>query len=272
MKKQTYIHIQEACHENWNGMSEATDGRFCHSCQKKVTDFSKMSDMEILRVLSMSGQSTCGRFATDQLSREIHRPATPAKKTVWAYILSVFLPMMAAERVSAQKRSAPVSVEQQLKGKIPAASREVKIVDCQDNDDSTRLTTNKATDGEKLDGNMKTKPVMMGLILEYDQVKKTDTISTIVKKVTGQALFTVYPNPVVTGKKASIKVTEAGTYLLQFMDLESKMISYKTVNVDAKGQIVFLDIPAGIAAGQYYLRMIKEGSNKQFVDKILVRQ
>lgn len=111
----------------------------------------------------------------------------------------------------------------------------------------------------------------MGLIIEYDKVKKTDTISTIISKATKNEMFSIYPNPALKGKKASIKMNTTGEFAIQLLDLESKMIVYKTIDVVTKGQEIFLEIPREIASGTYYLRLVQAGSNKQFVDKLMVK-
>lgn len=272
MKKQTYIYIQEPCHENWNSMTNEEQGRFCHSCSKTVTDFSVMTDTEILKYLSAANGSTCGRFASDQVNREIHQPATAAKKTFWAYLLSMFLPVMVAGKLNAQKKAEKPNTEQHLNTKPSKHLKEMKILECADTSDTVKLSNSGTeTKGEKLEGNFKTKPVVMGLIIEYDKVKKTDTISTIISKATKNEMFSIYPNPAVKGKKASIKMNATGEFTVQLLDLESKMIVYKTVDVNTKGEMVFLDIPQNIASGSYYLRLVQAGSNKQFVDKIMVK-
>ena len=272
MKKETYIYIQEPCHENWNGMTSAKQGRYCHSCSKTVTDFSGMSDTEILKYLAAAG-NTCGRFTPDQLTRSIHEPASPARKTFWAYLLSMFLPVMMAERLSAQKRvSAKAKTEQTTTGK-PAKLQQFLNVDCEEIPaDTTKLpNTGGQIPVDSLNGNIIYKPVVMGLLIQYDKVKTKDTITAVVAKATGNELFSTYPGRALKGKKVSIKVNEAGEYVMHFMDVESKMIVFKNVSVTTKGQIVFLDIPEGIASGNYYLRLIQAGSNKQFVDKLEVQ-
>lgn len=271
MKKQTYIYIQEPCHENWSNMTNEEQGRFCHSCSKTVTDFSTMTDTEILKYLSNASGNTCGRFAADQLNREIHVPATPAKKTFWAYLLSMFLPVMIADRLNAQKRSASKPKTEQTTNTKPAKVQQLINVDCQEISSDTTKLTNSGGQVDAIKADMNTKPVVMGLIIEYDKVKKTDTVAAAISKVRKNEMFSVYPNPVVKGKKASIKVNEVGEFTVQFMDLESKMIVYKNVTVSAKGETVFLDIPQGIASGSYYLRLVQAGSNKQFVDKLVVK-
>lgn len=59
------ISIPQPCHENWNQMLPGEKGRFCLSCQKCVTDFTKLSDKEILEILQKPYQ--CGRFSQNQL-------------------------------------------------------------------------------------------------------------------------------------------------------------------------------------------------------------
>lgn len=69
MGKEIYLHIKEPCHENWEAMSPDQQGRFCQSCAKHVIDFSRMSDQQILDILSKASGNTCGRFTPGQLER-----------------------------------------------------------------------------------------------------------------------------------------------------------------------------------------------------------
>src|SRR4051794_17140469 len=69
MPKQIYLHIPEPCHEDWNKMSVAQQGRFCQSCSKTVVDFSQMTDTQVLDVLSKAAGKTCGRLTSTQLER-----------------------------------------------------------------------------------------------------------------------------------------------------------------------------------------------------------
>jgi hypothetical protein len=184
----------------------------------------------------------------------------------------MFLPVMVASRLNAQKKVVSKPKTEQSVNAKPAKVQLVNV-DCQEiASDTTKLTNpGGQVNGEPLKGDVNAKPVIMGLIIEYDKVKTKDTIATVVAKATKNELFTIYPNPAVKGKKASIKVNEVGDFTLQFMDLESKMIVYKNVTVTSKGEMVFLDIPQGIASGSYYLRVVQAGSNKQFVDKLVVK-
>jgi hypothetical protein len=111
----------------------------------------------------------------------------------------------------------------------------------------------------------------MGLVVMYDKVTATDTVSAVVKKVTNNDLFKIFPNPALKGKKVSIQVSKPGRYTLQLLDIESKMIIARAITVSSKGQMVFLDLPSKITAGSYYIRLVEAGSNTQYVDKLIVK-
>ena len=78
MKKPSVtLAIPTPCHENWQAMTPAEQGRFCLSCQKTVLDFTQKTDREVARYFEQtaSGEGagrTCGRFRADQLQRPLH--------------------------------------------------------------------------------------------------------------------------------------------------------------------------------------------------------
>jgi len=110
MKKELYIQIPEPCHEDWNKMSPADQGRYCQSCCKEVVDFSMMTDQQIIHFLSKPRGKTCGNFNSDQLNRIITEPATPAKKKFWAMMLSFLLPLFVVNKGKAQRTLGKVRV------------------------------------------------------------------------------------------------------------------------------------------------------------------
>lgn len=82
MKRQPSItlSIPTPCHQSWDEMSTTEQGRFCSSCQKTVTDFSTMSDKEIISFFSNPQKNVCGRFHPGQLDREIDMPANTRRQ------------------------------------------------------------------------------------------------------------------------------------------------------------------------------------------------
>lgn len=91
MAKKFQLSIPEPCHEKWEDMKPVEQGRFCGSCQKKVIDFSAMSDRELAMFFKRpSNGSVCGRFMDDQLDRTID---IPKKRIAWVkYFFQFALP------------------------------------------------------------------------------------------------------------------------------------------------------------------------------------
>ncbi len=92
MDKSIRVQVKEPCHENWQNMTANEKGRFCASCQKTVVDFTLMNDRQILDHLSKASGSTCGRFANDQLDRELSAEVVKSKSR-WAYLLNLLIPV-----------------------------------------------------------------------------------------------------------------------------------------------------------------------------------
>lgn len=95
MSKHIQLSIPTPCHEDWNKMSPVEKGKFCGSCQKKVIDFSTMSDREIATFFKKTSTgSVCGRFMEDQLDRSIE---IPKKRIPWVkYFFQITIPLFLA--------------------------------------------------------------------------------------------------------------------------------------------------------------------------------
>ncbi|MHA3787525.1 hypothetical protein ACX0HA_04880 [Flavobacterium hauense] len=64
--------VPKPCHENWAAMTPDEQGRFCSACSKSVTDFTRMSNEEIVIYLRKnSNNGVCGRFRNDQLEEPV---------------------------------------------------------------------------------------------------------------------------------------------------------------------------------------------------------
>ena len=103
MKEQTYFHIPEPCHENWDNMTPQDKGRFCASCSKQVVDFSLMSDQQVLNYFKNATGKTCGRFANDQLQRPMIETPKQKKKAWW---VAAMIPLLLLfDKANAQKKN-----------------------------------------------------------------------------------------------------------------------------------------------------------------------
>ncbi len=73
-------------------MTSTTDGRYCSACEKVVTDFTHMSDEELINFFAQraSGGSSCGHFRKDQLDKTIARPQ-PRKTIKFLKLAASFL-------------------------------------------------------------------------------------------------------------------------------------------------------------------------------------
>jgi len=123
MPRSLRLNIPEPCHENWQQMTPQEQGRFCGSCQKTVVDFSMLSDQEVLNYFLKADHKVCGRFAEDQLNREL--PITEKKKRFsWAYVWNVLLATFLLTEANAQ-------VKPKAKAKRPVTTsvkREEEII------------------------------------------------------------------------------------------------------------------------------------------------
>ncbi|SEW08477.1 hypothetical protein SAMN05428988_1897 [Chitinophaga sp. YR573] len=107
MAKQTLLQIPTPCSQNWEEMSVVPGGRFCDSCEKKVIDFSLMSDRQILGILSKSKGEVCGRFVNEQLNRELAVSSQQSNALIPAVLISTALMAGTAMSVHATERKLP---------------------------------------------------------------------------------------------------------------------------------------------------------------------
>ncbi len=106
------ISIAAPCHESWDKMTPVEQGRFCQNCQKTVTDFSMMSDKEIISIFSNPQKNICGRFHSEQLNREVSIPVNARRQPLMPFAamlaaLTVAIPSVQAKNKPAQIQLIP---------------------------------------------------------------------------------------------------------------------------------------------------------------------
>ena len=79
MSNSIKVVVPSPCSQNWNKMPAQDQGRFCKHCSHVVTDFTRMSDEEVVQYLIQhKHEKVCGHFRNDQLSR-LRITVTPAQ-------------------------------------------------------------------------------------------------------------------------------------------------------------------------------------------------
>lgn len=99
MKRTATIQIPTPCHERWEAMHPAKNGRFCDSCAKNVVDFTAMSDAQIFEHFKNSTGNLCGRFTNTQLNRPLVYEVPPKSNTfnlyAWLFRAAVAVGLLA---------------------------------------------------------------------------------------------------------------------------------------------------------------------------------
>ncbi len=78
----TNIRLQFACTKNWDNMTAADAGKFCHDCKTIVYDFTNVKQNEFLTIMAQNNNNVCGKFRKEQLALQ------PVFMPVWKKLLS----------------------------------------------------------------------------------------------------------------------------------------------------------------------------------------
>lgn len=148
MKNNIQISIPNLCSENWGEMQPHGCGRFCNSCQKTVTDFTRMSDDDFISHFQNTKATSCARFTERQLALKI-----PAK-------IKPFLPFwkmskyVAASMIAAAGLSGKVFGQKNVIVHNPIQLDTAKQIDTRIQEDKTITIRGKVLDenGEGLPG------------------------------------------------------------------------------------------------------------------------
>jgi hypothetical protein len=234
MPNNIHLQVADPCHENWNTMTTLEQGRYCQSCQKTVTDFSMMTDKEILNHLSKRNADVCGRFTADQLDRTMigeHK-----KKFSWAYVLNfVIATFLTVNYASAQQIharpnkvattnkeivSSRGSAEGEFSFVVPEGIRKIDgmVIDSKTNRPipfatvSVKGTTNKVAADEN--GKFSLSVMFSGdeLVIEISAVRYTTQFINVSKSNKGKLSFYLEVNAEILGDFVvkSVPATKSG--------------------------------------------------------------
>lgn len=114
------------------------------------------------------------------------------------------------------------------------------------------------------------------------KMRTIDTVTDILKRAVVDTLtalnilpkneLTVYPNPAARGAALQIAwQAEPGKYQLTLLNIGGGLVQQRMLDVAGKGQVDQWEVPAGLAAGIYVLRAVKEGGINSYTREIIVR-
>ena len=105
MKKAIAITIPEPCHEDWQKMTPAKQGKHCSVCDKVVVDFTAFTKKALYNHIS-KGDALCGRFRKDQLDTPLY-PTHTKTRSFHQAAAALLLPMALLSVTDATSQTSP---------------------------------------------------------------------------------------------------------------------------------------------------------------------
>ena len=102
------------------------------------------------------------------------------------------------------------------------------------------------------------------------KISPIDTISFMFAKIFKNEAFTIYPNPVAANATINLSVKEAGSYEVQILSNQSRLLLSQQHSTASVKQVIQLPVPAIVLPGVYYIRLINTITKKQWVDKLMI--
>jgi hypothetical protein len=283
MKGNIQLRIPAPCSESWENMRPEDKGRFCGACSKTVVDFSMMTDAEIIGYLSRAGQHVCGRLAGDQLNRGIalQPDAAGPSRRWWTWLLAGLLISSEAKAQRLPEVTVTAAPKTTVRKTRPVIGLMVMSRELPDSlpvkDDSIKVKELPAVvvKGYPTMG----KVALTGAVMAVSSIcSKTgpvtqwlkDTLTTI--GLLPNREWSVYPNPARRGSPVMLawQTMQTGNYEVGLFNTQGELIQSRVLQVENKGQIDLLDIPASLSAGSYFLRVTSAGSGKPVTRTLLV--
>jgi hypothetical protein len=97
------ISIPDPCTIPWDTMNPVTpQQRHCSSCDRVITDFTKMSDAELISFFN-TNHHACGKFSPHQLNRELKIDRTITRAGSWKNIFMIPALLLGIETFAREK-------------------------------------------------------------------------------------------------------------------------------------------------------------------------
>lgn len=104
------LSIYSPCHQSWDDMKVAGQGRFCSECQKIVIDFTSWSDTALYQFFSKPVSNVCGRFYAQQLNRPINIPHQPHSR-LYRLTIAMGLTLLFAQTLALLAQNRPPKIQ-----------------------------------------------------------------------------------------------------------------------------------------------------------------
>ena len=284
----TKITLPEPCNEDWNKMTPTEKGAFCSLCSKEVKDFTKSSDIEILKIIEESENQICGHITNNQLNRPLNRTPSNLKKWIIPFAAS-FSALTVSCDMNAQNESAKVGKMMIQKpvttGKVkinqfkPIDTIPTSICNSTKGDMKVEITKHHETE-YMVDGMMIIEPITNKIkkdtVIKLQDIQHNDTIqldsipfkikvnSDSTQKKPTLPKVKVFPNP--TSNWTTIVVEEKGLYNVLISNNNGSIIlkrSFfgKSLKVNISNQpngIYFISLLNGAGLKSKSIKLIKQ--------------
>lgn len=139
------LKITNPCHENWNQMQAAKEGKHCLACNKNVIDFTNFSEEELLNYFSQRTNKVCGRLKPEQLDKVLKKKKESFFQKLILKI-SLIAPLILLE---------PSESNAQIKGEVEFLEPENKHDSIFNVSDTLEAETTNFIKGKVIDANTK---------------------------------------------------------------------------------------------------------------------
>ncbi len=103
------------------------------------------------------------------------------------------------------------------------------------------------------------------------EVTVLDTAKTVIQKLLGKEMFSLFPNPAVRGTAVKILFRKSGKYTLTLFDNNGKLYTENNFEIQSDKQLYSFQLSNDIAAGNYFIKAVNNISQNQFVEKLIIQ-
>lgn len=106
------IKIPEPCGEKWETMTPTEKGRYCDVCKKEIFDFTRITNLELIRKLD-NNENVCARYKASQLNVDLYSRKNSRIKMA-GMLVSLSTAMALSSPAYAQQDSTQTNTEQTI--------------------------------------------------------------------------------------------------------------------------------------------------------------